>query len=98
MGRVLQLASEWLGTECLLSLNIMQQSMKRYVLPRHMQCRLCEITNIGKIFYRIYDYIPAAMLAGLIKGKDSNSTSQLSITVVATSDRTIDLIWKTPTV
>ncbi|KAM8874526.1 vitellogenin-like isoform 2-T2 [Spinachia spinachia] len=46
---------------------------------------------------KIYDYIPAAMLAGLIKGKDSSSTSQLSITVVATSDRTIDLIWKTPT-
>uniref|UniRef100_A0A8C4IXH1 Phosvitin n=1 Tax=Dicentrarchus labrax TaxID=13489 RepID=A0A8C4IXH1_DICLA len=46
---------------------------------------------------RVYDYIPASMLAGLIQGKDQNSANQLSLTVVATSDRTLDLIWKTPT-
>ncbi|XP_040895473.1 vitellogenin-like [Toxotes jaculatrix] len=45
---------------------------------------------------RVYDYIPAFMLAGLIQGKDKNSAQQLSFTVVATSDRTLDLIWKTP--
>lgn len=46
----------------------------------------------------MYDYIPSSVLAGLIQGKDENSVNQLSFTVVATSDRTIDLIWKTPTV
>ncbi|XP_022593896.1 vitellogenin-like [Seriola dumerili] len=45
---------------------------------------------------KVYDYIPASMLAGLIKEKDENSAKQLSFTVVATSDRTLDLIWKTP--
>ncbi|XP_067452954.1 vitellogenin-1-like [Thunnus thynnus] len=46
---------------------------------------------------RAYDYIPASTWAGLIKGKDENSVKQLSLTVVATSDKTLDLIWKTPT-
>ncbi|XP_035508778.1 vitellogenin-like [Morone saxatilis] len=46
---------------------------------------------------RVYDYIPASMLAGLIQEKDQNIANQLSLTVVATSDRTLDLIWKTPT-
>ncbi|GLD50056.1 vitellogenin-like isoform X1 [Lates japonicus] len=45
---------------------------------------------------KVYDYIPASMLAGLIQGKDENSAKQLSLTVVATSDRTLDFIWKTP--
>nr|AVA30492.1 vitellogenin Aa [Scatophagus argus] len=46
---------------------------------------------------KMYDYIPASMMADLIQGKDENSVKQLSFTVVATSDRTLDLIWKTPT-
>ncbi|KAM7387895.1 hypothetical protein PAMP_024106 [Pampus punctatissimus] len=46
---------------------------------------------------RAIDYIPASMLAGLIKERDENSAKQLSFTVVATSDKTLDLIWKTPT-
>ncbi|XP_070764345.1 vitellogenin-1-like [Enoplosus armatus] len=46
---------------------------------------------------KVYDYIPASMLAGVIKGKDENIAKQLSLTVVATSDRIIDLIWKIPT-
>ncbi|XP_031719924.1 LOW QUALITY PROTEIN: vitellogenin 2 [Anarrhichthys ocellatus] len=46
---------------------------------------------------KIYDYIPASMLAGLIQGKGENSGNQLSFTLVATSDRTIDLILKTQT-
>ncbi|KAM9848968.1 vitellogenin-1-like [Aulostomus maculatus] len=45
----------------------------------------------------IYDYIPAYILAGLVQGKDENSIKQLSLTVAATSDRTIDIIGKTPT-
>ena len=53
---------------------------------------------VGKFFHRAYDYIPASTWAGLIKGKDENSVKQLSLTVVATSDKTLDLIWKTPTV
>lgn len=44
------------------------------------------------------DYVPAYMMTGWVKGKDENSAKQLSLTVVATSDRTLDLIWKTPTV
>ncbi|XP_076582010.1 vitellogenin-like isoform X2 [Chaetodon auriga] len=46
---------------------------------------------------KVCDNIPAYMLAGWIQGKDENSVKQLSLTVVATSDRTLDLIWKTPT-
>ncbi|XP_070817970.1 vitellogenin-1-like isoform X2 [Chaetodon trifascialis] len=46
---------------------------------------------------KVYDNIPAYMLAGWTQGKDENSAKQLSLTVVATSDRTLDLIWKTPT-
>nr|BAE43870.1 vitellogenin [Pagrus major] len=46
---------------------------------------------------KMYDLIPANMLPGLIKGKDENSANQLSMTVIATSDRTIDFIWKSPT-
>ncbi|XP_041646657.1 vitellogenin-1-like [Cheilinus undulatus] len=46
---------------------------------------------------KVYDYIPAYMPAGLIKEKDENSKKQLSLTVVATSEKTLDFIWKTPT-
>ncbi len=67
--------------------------------PPHMQFRLkCKMLDIWKFFHRVYDYIPASMLAGVIKGKDENSAKLLSFTVVATSDRTLDLIWKIPTV
>ncbi|KAJ4942878.1 hypothetical protein JOQ06_005390 [Pogonophryne albipinna] len=44
---------------------------------------------------KVYDYIPAP--AGVIKGKDETSVNQLSLTVVATSSKTIELIWKAPT-
>ncbi|XP_074524846.1 vitellogenin-1-like isoform X3 [Halichoeres trimaculatus] len=46
-----------------------------------------------KVYDSIYDYMPA----GVIKEKDENSAKQLSLTVVATSEKTLDLIWKTPT-
>ncbi|XP_049442919.1 vitellogenin-1-like isoform X2 [Epinephelus fuscoguttatus] len=46
---------------------------------------------------KVYDSIPANMMPGLIKEKDENSNNQLSLTVVATSDKTLDFIWKTPT-
>ncbi|CAJ1060689.1 vitellogenin-1-like [Xyrichtys novacula] len=46
---------------------------------------------------KVYDYIPDYMPAGVIKEKDENSGNQLSFTVVATSEKTLDLIWKTPT-
>ncbi|XP_070687992.1 vitellogenin-like isoform X2 [Pempheris klunzingeri] len=45
---------------------------------------------------KVYDYIPSSTLAGLIQRKEENSSKQLSLTVVATSDKTLDLIWKTP--
>ncbi|XP_029905083.1 vitellogenin-like isoform X6 [Myripristis murdjan] len=43
-----------------------------------------------------YEYLPASFLAGMIEGKDTNSEKQLSLTVVATSDRTLDFIFKSP--
>ncbi|KAM8746385.1 vitellogenin-1-like [Acanthopagrus schlegelii] len=46
---------------------------------------------------KVYDLIPANLVPGLIKGKDENSANQLSLAVIATSDKTIDLIWKSPT-
>lgn len=49
-------------------------------------------------FYRVYKYIPDSTLAKYIKGKEVKTANQLSVTVVATSGRTLDLIWKTPTV
>ncbi|XP_060933408.1 vitellogenin-1-like [Limanda limanda] len=45
---------------------------------------------------KVYNAIPAATLAGLIKGKDEKSSNQLSATLIATSDRALDLLWKTP--
>lgn len=56
------------------------------------------MSDIWKFFHRVYDSIPANMMPGLIKEKDENSNNQLSLTVVATSDKTLDFIWKTPTV
>ncbi|KAK1896871.1 Vitellogenin-1 [Dissostichus eleginoides] len=46
---------------------------------------------------KVYDYIPANTPAGVIKGKDETSINQLSLTVVATSAKIIELIWKAPT-
>lgn len=54
--------------------------------------------HVKMCFCRIYSYIPADKLADFIQGKDEKSPEQLSLTVVATSDRIIDLIWKTPMV
>lgn len=67
-------------------------------LPTNVQYRLCEMSDIWKLFDRVVDYIPSSMLAGFIQGKDANSVNQISVTVVATSARTLDLIFKTPTV
>ncbi|KAI4828970.1 hypothetical protein KUCAC02_023037 [Chaenocephalus aceratus] len=44
---------------------------------------------------KVYNYISAP--AGVIKGKDETSVNQLSLTVVATSNKTIELILKVPT-
>ncbi|KAK5907203.1 hypothetical protein CesoFtcFv8_005080 [Champsocephalus esox] len=44
---------------------------------------------------KVYNYIPAP--AGVIKGKDETSVNQLSLTVVATSSKIIELILKAPT-
>lgn len=63
-----------------------------------MQYRLFKLSDIWKFFYRLNEYIPSSMLADLIQGKDKNSAKQLSFTMVATSEKTLDLIWKTPTV
>ncbi|XP_068174544.1 vitellogenin-1-like [Antennarius striatus] len=46
---------------------------------------------------KVYKKIPAFMTTGWIKTKDENSVKQLSLTLVATSSRTINIIWKTPT-
>nr|AWI62945.1 VtgAa [Scophthalmus maximus] len=46
---------------------------------------------------KVYKYIPDSTLAKYIKGKEVKTANQLSVTVVATSGRTLDLIWKTPT-
>lgn len=67
-------------------------------LPIHTHNRLCEMSDIWKFFYRVYDLIPANLVPGLIKEKEKNSANQLSLAVIATSDKTIDLIWKSPTV
>uniref|UniRef100_A0A3B3DKJ2 Uncharacterized protein n=1 Tax=Oryzias melastigma TaxID=30732 RepID=A0A3B3DKJ2_ORYME len=45
---------------------------------------------------KVYDYMPNKMLADLIKAKRANSTRQLSFTVVAKSEKTVELIAKTP--
>lgn len=96
--QALQLASEWPGTNYLLPLNALQRSMKLHMdcaKPTHMQYRL---SDVWKFFDRVWNYIPSSMLAGLVQGKDVNSVNQLSFTVVATSAKTLDLIFKTPTV
>lgn len=54
--------------------------------------------DVENVSLRVYEYIPAYVLAGLIKGKDENSVNQLSVTVAATSEKTIDFIFKAPTV
>ncbi|XP_024117345.1 vitellogenin-1-like [Oryzias melastigma] len=45
---------------------------------------------------KAYDYMPNKMLADLIKAKSGNSTRQLSFTIVAESEKSIELIAKTP--
>ncbi|XP_060889620.1 vitellogenin-1-like [Labrus mixtus] len=46
---------------------------------------------------KVYDNIPDYMPAGVIKEKDENSAKQISFIVVATSEKTLDLILKSPT-
>lgn len=46
----------------------------------------------------MYDYISASMLDGVIQEKEKNRPKQISLTAVATSDRTLDFICKTPAV
>ncbi|KAM4629838.1 vitellogenin-like [Polymixia lowei] len=43
-----------------------------------------------------YEYIPSSILAGLIEEKEANSEKQISLTIVAKSERTLDVIWKSP--
>ncbi|KAJ3599172.1 hypothetical protein NHX12_033135 [Muraenolepis orangiensis] len=44
----------------------------------------------------VYQYIPSSILAGLVEGKEMNSERQLSLIVVATSNRDLDVIMKSP--
>ncbi|TKS74661.1 Vitellogenin [Collichthys lucidus] len=44
----------------------------------------------------VYELIPAYILDGLVKGKEASGAKQFSLTVVATSDKTVDIVWKTP--
>ncbi|XP_053287447.1 vitellogenin-1 [Pleuronectes platessa] len=53
-------------------------------------------TALKRYAEKAYNAIPASTLAGLIKGKDEKSSNQLSATLIATSDRALDLLWKTP--
>ncbi|XP_045904896.1 LOW QUALITY PROTEIN: vitellogenin-like [Micropterus dolomieu] len=53
-------------------------------------------SSFRRYAHRAYNYIPASVMAGLIKGKDENRAKQLSLTVVAISDRTLDVILKIP--
>uniref|UniRef100_A0A671V7K6 Vitellinogen beta-sheet shell domain-containing protein n=1 Tax=Sparus aurata TaxID=8175 RepID=A0A671V7K6_SPAAU len=55
-------------------------------------------STIKRYAKKVYDLIPANLVPGLIKEKEKNSANQLSLAVIATSDKTIDLIWKSPTV
>lgn len=48
--------------------------------------------------YSVYQYIPSSILAGFIEGKEINSERQLSLIVVATSNRNLDVIMKSPKV
>nr|BAD93695.1 vitellogenin [Verasper moseri] len=53
-------------------------------------------TALKRYAEKVYNAIPASMLAGLIQAKDEKSSNQLSATLIATSDRELDLVWKTP--
>ncbi|CAL8271931.1 unnamed protein product [Arctogadus glacialis] len=44
----------------------------------------------------VYKYIPASILAGLVEGKEINIEKQVSLIVVATSNKDLDVILKTP--
>lgn len=46
----------------------------------------------------VYQYIPSSILAGLVEGKEINSERQLSLIVVATSNKNLDVIMKSPKV
>ena len=48
--------------------------------------------------YSAYKYIPSSILAGLVEGKEINSERQLSLIVIATSDKDLDVIMKSPKV
>ncbi|XP_056132378.1 vitellogenin-like isoform X2 [Lampris incognitus] len=45
---------------------------------------------------KIDEYLATTVLADLIEGKEENSEKQISLIIVATSDKTLDLIVKSP--
>lgn len=56
------------------------------------------MSDIWNFLDRVWTYIPPSVRARLIKAKDINSANQVSLTVVATSAKTLDVIVKTPRV
>ncbi|XP_072245544.1 vitellogenin-1-like [Leuresthes tenuis] len=52
-----------------------------------------DLKRYGKM---VYEYIPSKFLSDLIRTKSANSTRRISFTVVASSERTVDFIAKTP--
>lgn len=56
------------------------------------------MSDIWNFFGRVWTYIPPSVRARLVKAKDINSVNQVSLTVVATSAKTLDIIVKTPKV
>lgn len=70
-----------------------------HIVFRQVMCIIDYIKlSFVNFLNRVWHYIPASMLTGMIQQKDKNSAKHLSIAAVATSDRTLDLIYKTPTV
>ncbi|XP_075341558.1 vitellogenin-1-like [Odontesthes bonariensis] len=52
-----------------------------------------DLKRFGKM---MYEYIPTKFLSDLIQAKSPNNTKRISFTIVASSERTIDVIAKTP--